>query len=85
MEVSLSSLRREPFDEKTNDESRRLDLDCLDEVREDALWRVTKYKQKMIRYHDQRVKFKRFNIGDLVLHGVTESTKDPTQGKLNPT
>ena len=37
VEVSLSSLRREPFDEKTNDESRRLDLDCLDEVREDAL------------------------------------------------
>ena len=52
MEVSLSSLRREPFDEKTNDESRRLDLDFLDEVREDALWRVTKYKQKMIRYRD---------------------------------
>ena len=37
VEVSLSSLNREPFDEKTNDESRRLDLDCLDEVREDAL------------------------------------------------
>ena len=44
MEVSLSSLKREPFDEEANGESRRLDLDFLDEVREDALQITTKYK-----------------------------------------
>ena len=37
MEVSLSSLEREPFDEKTIDVSRKLNLDCLDEVRKDSL------------------------------------------------
>jgi len=37
MEVGLSSLRREPFDVETNEESCKLDLDFLDEVREDAL------------------------------------------------
>ena len=59
VEVSLSSLRREPFDDKTNIESCKLDLDCLDVDREDALWRMN--KQKMTKYHYQRVKLKRFN------------------------
>ena len=52
MEVSLSSLERKPFDEKTNNESHWLDLDCLDEVRKDALRRMMKYKRKMMKYHD---------------------------------
>ena len=82
MDVSLSNLRREPFDDETNDKSHKLDLDCFDEVREDALWRMTKHKQKMTKYHDQRVKLKRFNHGDKVLHRVTEATKDLTKENL---
>ena len=82
VEVSLSNLKREPFDDKTNDKSHRLDLDFFDEVREDALWRMTKHKQKMTKYHDQRVKLKRFNHGDIVLHRVTEATKDLTKENL---
>ena len=83
VEVSLSSLRREPFDDKSNDESCKLDFDCLDEDREYALQRMN--RQKMTKYHDQRVKLKRFNNGDLVLCRVIEAMKDPMQGKLNPT
>ena len=37
MEFGLSSLKREPFDVDTNEESCKLDLDFLNEVREDAL------------------------------------------------
>ena len=85
MEVSLFSLRREPFDKEANEESRRLDLNFLDEVREDALWITTKYKKKLTKYHDQRVKLRMFNPGDIVLHKVIEVTKDPAKGKLNPT
>ena len=32
-----------------------------------------------------RVKLRRLNIGDLVLHKVTSATKDSAQGKLGPT
>ena len=85
MEVSLSSFRREPFDEKINNEICKLDLYCLDEVREDALLRMTKYMHKITKYHDQRVKLRWFDLGDLVLHRVIEATEDLTQGKLNPT
>ena len=74
MEVSLSSLEREPFNEKTIDVSRKLNLDCLDEVRKDSLQRMTKYKQKMTKYHDQKVKPRRFNLRDLVLCRVTKAT-----------
>ena len=73
MEVSLSSLKKEPLDK-----SHRLDLNCLDEDKDDTLWRMYKYKQKMMKYHDQRVKLRRFNPGDLMLRKITEATKDPT-------
>ena len=46
---------------------------------------MTKYQQKMAKYYNQRVKLKRFNIGDLILHKVTPATKDLAQGKLGPT
>lgn len=39
----------------------------------------------MTKYPDQRVKLKRINPGDLVLHKVTKATKNLAQGKLNPT
>ena len=39
----------------------------------------------MAEYYNQRVKLKRFNIGDLVLRKVNATTKDMTQGKLGPT
>ena len=63
----MTSLKREFFDEQNNDEQLRLNLDCLDEVREQASQRMNKYQQRIAEYYNQRVKLKRFNIGDLVL------------------
>ena len=79
--IGLTSLRREFFDEQSNDDQLKLNLDCLDE----ASQRMTKYQQKMAEYYNQRVKLKRFNIGDLVLRKVTPATKDLAQGKLGLT
>ena len=44
-----------------------------------------KVQQKMAKYFNQRVKLKRFSIGDLVLRKVILATKDLAQGKLGPT
>ena len=85
VEVNLSNLRRKPFNKEANEESHRLDLDFLDKVRKDTLQIKTKYKKKLTKYHDQKVKLRRFNAGELVLRKVIEVTKVPTQGKLNPT
>ena len=85
VEVGLTSLRKEFFDEQSNDGKLKLSLDCLDEVRDQASQRMNKYQQKMTECYNQRVKLKRFNIRDLVLQKVTSTTKDLAQGKLGPT
>ena len=36
-------------------------------------------------YYNQRVKLRRFNIGDLVLRKVTPVMNNPAYGKLGPT
>ena len=43
MEVGVASTRREAFHEESNHDHLRINLDCLDEVREEAFIRVTKY------------------------------------------
>ena len=50
-----------------------------------AFNKMTKYQQKMTEYYNKRVKIRRLDIGDLVLHKVTPVTKDSAQGKLDPT
>ena len=71
VEVGMSSLRRTCYDEHNNDKGLKLALDCLLEVREDAAQRMALYLERMTRYHNQRVKLKRFNPRDMVLEGVT--------------
>ena len=78
VEVGLTSLRREFFDKQSNDDQLKQNLDCLDEVRDQASQRMAKYQQKIAEYYNRRVKLKRFNIRDLVLRKVTLATKDPT-------
>ena len=62
-----------------------MNLDLLDETRNQAKEKTRAYQQRMARYHDRRVKHREFKVGDLVLRKVTFATKDPTQGKLGPT
>ena len=85
VKVGVTSTRREVFHEESNDDHLRINLDCLDEVREEASIRVTKYQQKMADYYNKRVKLRRVDIGDLVLRKVTPATRDSAQGKLDPT
>ena len=85
VEVGVASTRREVFREESNDDHLRINLDCLDKVREEASIRVTKYQQRMADYYNKRVKLRRLDIGDLVLRKVTPTTRDPAQGKLGPT
>ena len=84
VEVGLISLRREFFDKQTNDSQLKENLDSLDEIRDQAAERMAKYQQRIAVYYNQRVKLRRFNIGDLVLRKVTPATKDLAHGKLGP-
>ncbi|XP_065619813.1 uncharacterized protein LOC136063396 [Quercus suber] len=85
VEVGISSNRQEMFHEDSNDDQLRVNLDCLDEVRDGAANKMTKYQQKMVDYYNKRVKLRRLDVGDLVLRKVTLATRDPAQGKLGLT
>ena len=56
VEIGLLSSKTEFFDEHGNDDQLKLNLDCLDEVREQASQRMAKYQRKMTEYYKQRVK-----------------------------
>ena len=85
IEVGITSLRQEAFHEGNNDNQLRVNLDCLDESKDGASHKMVKYQQKMSKFYNRRVKLRRLNTGDLVLRKVTPATKNPTQGKLDPT
>jgi len=77
IEIGITSMRREFFQGSSNDDQLKVNLDCLDETREEA--------SKMTEYYNKRVKLRRLNIRDLVLCRITPATKDSAQGKLRPT
>ena len=85
VEVGITSTRREMFRKESNDDQLKVNLNCLDEIRDEGSSRMTKYQQKMAKYYNKRVKLKRIDIRNLVLRKVTPATKDSVQGKLNPT
>uniref|UniRef100_A0A2N9ERU6 Uncharacterized protein n=1 Tax=Fagus sylvatica TaxID=28930 RepID=A0A2N9ERU6_FAGSY len=85
VEIGLTSFRIDKYDEESNNSQLRLNLDLLDEARDQVEVKTKAYQQRMARYYDRRVKHREFEVGDLVLRKVTFATKDPTQGKLGPT
>ena len=85
VKVGITSIRREMFHEENNDDQLWVNLDCLDEVREKAYDKMTKYQQKVVEYYSKRVKLRWLDIGNLVLRKVTPATRDFAQGKLGPT
>ena len=58
VEVGVTSIRRKVFNEESNDDYLRINLDCLDEVRDKAFSRMVKYQQKMAKYYNKRVKLR---------------------------
>ena len=67
-----------------NEEALRLNLDLLEEKREEVLKRMEDYHRKTARYYDQRVKPKSYKPGDLVLKKKLPVRKDPSHGKVGP-
>ena len=54
IEVGITNIRREMFHDESNDDQLRIILDCLDEVKEKASNKMTKYQQKMVKYYSKR-------------------------------
>jgi hypothetical protein len=66
-DVRWDSPAVEHYDEGVSEDSRRVDIDGLEEARCAALVQLTRYLEGIRRYHDRNVKERSFNVGDLVL------------------
>ena len=84
VEVGLESPKVKFANAEHNEEILRLNLDLLEEKREQALKRAKDYQQKTIRYYDRKVRPNSFKPVDLVLKKLLPTRKDPTHGKLGP-
>ena len=84
VEVGLKSPRIELASVEHDDEALRLNLDLLDEKREQVLKRIEDYQRKMARYYKQKFKPRSYKPGDLVLKKLLLVRKNPAHGKLGP-
>ena len=73
LEIGLPSARVEYYNESSNSEYRRADLDLLSEIRQQAQVRMAAYRQKVARYYNSKVKLKIFHLGDMILRKVKVS------------
>ena len=84
VEVGLESPMVKFANAERNEETLRLNLDILEEKREQALKRAEDYQRKTARYYDRKVRHNSFKPSDLVLKKIPPARKDPTHGKLGP-
>ena len=84
VEVGLKSPRIELASVEHNEEALRLNLDLLDEKRDQVQKHTEDYQRKTARYYDQKVKPKSYKLGDLVLKKLLPARKNLTHGKLGP-
>ncbi|XP_074355626.1 uncharacterized protein LOC141695267 [Apium graveolens] len=71
------------FDEVSNIEGLKNNLELLDEVRDWEVQRMERYKEKTKPYFEKKAKIKEYEVGDLVLQD-TEASDLTNQGKLQP-
>ncbi|GFZ19883.1 hypothetical protein Acr_28g0005880 [Actinidia rufa] len=85
VEIGMPSFRISNFDKESNEAELRLNLDLLEEKRENAELHQMAYKCQVAKYYNLRVRHRSFLSSDLVLRKVTLPTKEPNAGKLGPT
>ncbi|GJT79210.1 reverse transcriptase domain-containing protein [Tanacetum coccineum] len=82
-EIGMPTLRTAKVDLVQNDEALEINLDLLEERREQAAIREAKSKAKMERYYNSKVRSTSFKPGDLVYRNNDASRAEDT-GKLGP-
>jgi hypothetical protein len=60
----------EHYDEGVSEDSRRVDIDGLEEARCAALVQSARYLEGIRRYHDRNIKERSFNVGNLILRRI---------------
>ncbi|XP_019176170.1 PREDICTED: uncharacterized protein LOC109171572 [Ipomoea nil] len=82
VEAWIPTAREREFDPDNNDEMMTVELDTVDERREQVAKRIIEYQKKAKAYHDARVRPRYFQVGDFVLR-KREANRPLEGGKLS--
>jgi hypothetical protein len=72
-DVTFGATRIQFYGEGEAEQTRRVDLDSLEEQRMAADMRQARHDQQLHRYHDHNIKETSFNIGDQVLRHIQKT------------
>ncbi|GAB2288854.1 hypothetical protein Dimus_038027 [Dionaea muscipula] len=78
----MHSFRVDHFSEAENEAELKDCLDAVEERKEQATLRLAAYQQRVVRFHNSRVRNRSFRVGDLVLRDAKFEGKDAPTGKL---
>ncbi|XP_068486449.1 uncharacterized protein [Phaseolus vulgaris] len=81
VEIQESSPRFLNFIAEESNEERKMNLDLLDEVREEARVSAKAVKRRVERRHNSEVRLRRFQEGDLVMR---KAHQNEMENKLSP-
>jgi hypothetical protein len=71
--VTFRAPRIQFYEEGEAEQTRRIDLDSLEEQRLAVVMRQARHDQQLRRYHDRNVKEASFNVGDLILRRIQKN------------
>ena len=81
VEIQESSLRFQNFVAEDSNEERRMNLDLLDEVREEARVKAEAVKRRVERKYNSKIKLRQFRDGDLLMR---KAHQYEMENKLSP-
>ncbi|CAL9005090.1 unnamed protein product [Prunus brigantina] len=85
VEIGQPTYRTSTYEAEANNEQLALNLDLIDELRDQSNMRNVAYKRRVAKYYNSRVKPRAFTTGDWVMRKVSLATKNPNEGTLGPT
>jgi hypothetical protein len=72
-ELAFGAPRIQHYKEGTAEETRKVNLNNIEEHRVATLMRHTRHEQQLRLYHDRNVHERSFNVGDLVLRRILDT------------
>ncbi|KAM0991841.1 hypothetical protein ACFX2J_010099 [Malus domestica] len=84
VELEQATFRVQNYIQSENDKQLTLNLDLVEEHRNQAHLRNVAYKQRISNYYDSKVKPRSFKIGDWVLKKRLLCDRVPSEGTLSP-
>ncbi|CAL9003330.1 unnamed protein product [Prunus brigantina] len=80
VEIGQPTYRTSTYEAEANDEQLALNLDFIEELRNQSNMRNVAYKQRIAKYYDSRVKPRAFKVGDWVMRKYSVEGASPVAG-----